>query len=92
MKAFIFALAFALITSPVWADDPRLQINGTITQGGFITGTVPPGSHVRVSGTEIPLASSGAFAIGLARDATPWLTISAFFPDGTTDQRMFEVA
>ena len=92
MKAFIFALAFALITSPVWADDPRLQINGTITQGGFITGTVPPGSHVRVSGTEIPLASSGAFAIGLARDATPWLTISAFFPDGTTDQRKFEVA
>jgi murein DD-endopeptidase MepM/ murein hydrolase activator NlpD len=92
MKIFVVALALALISLPAWADDPRLQINGTITQGGFITGTVPPGSHVRVSGTEIPLASSGAFAIGLARDASPWLTISAFFPDGTTDERKFDVA
>jgi len=92
MKAFIIALALMLIASPIWADDPRLQINGTISQGSFITGTVPPGSHVRVSGTEIPLASSGAFAIGLARDASPWLTVTAFFPDGTSDQRKFEVA
>ncbi len=92
MKAFVFALACALIASPVWADDPRLQINGAITQGGFITGTVPPGSHVRSNGTEVPLASSGAFAIGLARDATPWLTVTAFFPDGTSDQRKFDVA
>ena len=92
MKIFAVALAWVLISSPVWADDPRLQINGTISQGSFITGTVPPGSHVSVSGTEIPLAPSGAFAIGIARDATPWLTISAFFPDGTTEQRKFEVA
>jgi murein DD-endopeptidase MepM/ murein hydrolase activator NlpD len=92
MKIFVIGLALALISSSAWADDPRLQINGAITQGGFITGTVPPGSHVRVSGTEIPLATSGAFAIGLARDASPWLTVTAFFPDGTSDQRKFEVA
>jgi murein DD-endopeptidase MepM/ murein hydrolase activator NlpD len=92
MKMFAVALVLGLMASPVWADDPRLQINGAITQGGFITGTVPPGSHVRVSGTEVLVASSGAFAIGLARDASPWLSVTAFFPDGSSDQRKFEVA
>lgn len=92
MKAFIVAFVLILLAAPVWADDPRLQINGAISQGSFITGTVPPGSHVRVSGSEVPVASSGAFAIGLARDAAPWLTVTAFFPDGTSDQRKFDVA
>ena len=93
MKIFAVALALALIASPVWAEDADpLHLKGDIIQGSFITGSVPPGSHVRANGTDVPVAPSGEFAIGLARDAAPWLTISAFFPDGSHPLQKFDVA
>jgi murein DD-endopeptidase MepM/ murein hydrolase activator NlpD len=68
------------------------HIEGSMSQGGFVFGTVPPGARLRANGAPVPVASSGAFAIALARDAGPTLNVDVLYPDGTTEARAFTVA
>jgi murein DD-endopeptidase MepM/ murein hydrolase activator NlpD len=68
------------------------RIEGSMSQGGFVFGTVPPGTRIRANGVAVPVASSGAFAIPLARDAAPKLAVDVAYPDGTTEARAFAVA
>jgi len=94
-KYFCLVLALCALPLAVLAEAPPsspLQIEGDVAQGGFLRGTVPPGTRVRSNGSEVPVTSSGAFVIPIARDAAPWLTVTAFFADGTSDQRKLTVA
>jgi murein DD-endopeptidase MepM/ murein hydrolase activator NlpD len=87
------ALLLVMMTAAASAaDGDTLRIEGAMSQGGFVFGNVPPGSHLRANGAELPVASSGAFAIALARDAAPALTVEVTFPDGTIERRAFDVA
>jgi murein DD-endopeptidase MepM/ murein hydrolase activator NlpD len=69
-----------------------LLIEGSMSQGGLVFGTVPPGARIRANGVAVPVASSGAFAIPLARDAGPSLAVDITYPDGTTEARAFAIA
>jgi murein DD-endopeptidase MepM/ murein hydrolase activator NlpD len=73
------------------AESPMHLMDGEIAQGGLMRGTVPVGTKLRCNGTEIPVSSSGAFVIALARDATPWLTVTAYYPDGQVEQKKLTV-
>lgn len=70
----------------------RFTIDGSMSQGGFVYGTVPPGSRLSANGTALPVASSGAFAIALGRDAGPTLAVDVVYPDGASEARAFDVA
>jgi murein DD-endopeptidase MepM/ murein hydrolase activator NlpD len=93
MRAFAAALlALAIAGAASAADDSRFHIEGAMSQGGFLFGTVPPGSRLSANGAALPVASSGAFAIALGRDAGPTLAVDVVYPDGTSEARAFEVA
>jgi murein DD-endopeptidase MepM/ murein hydrolase activator NlpD len=88
---------FVTLTAPAFAEQPAppvespMHVMGEIAQGAFVRGTVPPGTKIRANGIEVPVASTGAFVIALARDATPWLTVTAYYPDGQIEQRKLTV-
>lgn len=90
----VAALALALMAGAAVAaaDTDRLRIEGSMSQGGFVVGTVPPGSRLRANGVALPVASSGAFAIALARDAGRSLAVDVVYPDGVAEARAFAVA
>ena len=92
MKRLIAALLLLLFADAASADPGLLHIEGSMSQGGFVFGTVPPGSRLSANGTALPIASSGAFAIPLARDAGPALAVDVVYPDGTREARAFAVA
>lgn len=100
LRRLAVALLFASLASVALAEEAApggqssspLHLEGAFSQGSLIRGTAPPGSHIRCNGSEVPVASSGAFAIALARDATPWLSITAYFPNGQIEKRRLTVA
>jgi murein DD-endopeptidase MepM/ murein hydrolase activator NlpD len=99
MKIFhsLLVALFAALALPVAAEPPAppaegpMHVAGAFAQGGFVRGTVPAGTKLRSNGVEVPVTSSGAFVIALGRDATPWLTVSAYYPDGQVEQKKFTV-
>jgi murein DD-endopeptidase MepM/ murein hydrolase activator NlpD len=91
VKHFLLAAALALLPLCAYAAD-SLRIAGPEDQGGLVIGSAAPGAHVVVNGAAIPVASSGAFAIGLARDAGSTLVIEARFPDGKSLRRTLAIA
>jgi murein DD-endopeptidase MepM/ murein hydrolase activator NlpD len=97
VRGIVAALLFGMLAAAAApaansAPSDPLFIDGIMSQGGFITGTAPPGTHIRANGAELPVASSGAFAIALARDAGPKLAVEAVFSDGSAERRTFAVA
>ncbi|MEQ8228101.1 MAG: M23 family metallopeptidase [Rhodospirillales bacterium] len=46
-----------------------LDLTGTFTQGGLITGKVTPGTKLTLDGAPVALAPDGRFIIGFGRDA-----------------------
>jgi murein DD-endopeptidase MepM/ murein hydrolase activator NlpD len=96
VNRILVALAFALIARLAYvpfahADEP-LVVSGSLDQGGLLVGHLPPGSHLKANGADVPLAASGAFAIGLAREAGPKLLLTAELPDGRSIVRELAVA
>jgi murein DD-endopeptidase MepM/ murein hydrolase activator NlpD len=85
------ALALLAIAFTARAEDP-LTITGPLNQGGLLIGHLPPGSKLKANGADVPLAASGAFAIGLARDAGPKLLLTAKLPDGQSLVRDLAIA
>ena len=65
MNRLIPLLVLAAITTSASA----LEVTGRWIQGGFISGTVAPGSTVRLGKAPVLVAPDGRFAFGLAFDA-----------------------
>ena len=56
-----------------WAD----SLDARAEQGGFVRGQMPPGRSISVNDNAILQTSSGAFYVGIGRDATGTLTLSS---------------
>ena len=67
------------------AQSSRLTLKGTMEQGALIVGRAPGGTRVTFDGDPLRLSLDGLFACGLEWDRTRAATITAKFPDGTTE-------
>nr|WP_316628752.1 M23 family metallopeptidase [uncultured Brevundimonas sp.] len=59
-----------------------LDLTGTFTQGGLITGKVTPGTKLTLDGAPVALARDGRFIIGFGRDAGAKSVLRAVPPAG----------
>jgi len=92
LSIFMAALFFA---APVLAESghhPALELRGPLQQGALIVGTAVPGARATLDGTAIPVAENGVFAFGLDRDHGRTARLAIAYPDGTTTERVLDVA
>lgn len=87
MRALVFLIA-VLWTLPVFA----LELEGELTQGGLIFGTVEPGSRVQLDGRGLKVTPEGRFLFGFHRDAAPEAELIVRRPDGSLESRTLEIA
>jgi murein DD-endopeptidase MepM/ murein hydrolase activator NlpD len=59
-----------------------LKLEGTLTQGGLVTGHVTPGSKVRFLDRDVRVARDGLFVIGFGRDFSSDAVIEVTSPEG----------
>ena len=57
------------------------MLHGSLTQGGFITGRVAPGTRVALDEFAVPVSPEGVFALGFSRDAGPAANLGTIDPD-----------
>jgi len=74
--AMSLALFFAV---PAVAE---VTLDGPMTQGGLITGKIPPGHALKLDGKLVKVASDGRFVIGFGRDTELEHSLAVLAPDG----------
>lgn len=75
------------------AADRSIAFRGELTQGGWIVGTVPPGTiGLTLDGREIAHDAQGRFIVGFDRDAPPSAELSAQLADGSIVTRQLAVS
>ncbi|MDW3099005.1 MAG: M23 family metallopeptidase [Alphaproteobacteria bacterium] len=83
-KSIVAAAAIALFATPTFA----LELDGDLSQGGMVIGTVEPGSEVSLDGDMLPVTDDGKFVIGFGRDHGP-TALLAVMKDGTEEQEVW---
>jgi murein DD-endopeptidase MepM/ murein hydrolase activator NlpD len=81
--------AGALAIAPLYAQE--IALDGAVSQGGLVQGTVRPGARVTLDGREIRVSREGVFVIGFGRDAPRHATLRVTDPDGVSKTRRVEV-
>ena len=70
-------------TSRIPTGAANFVLDGTLTQGGIVTGTAPGGTSILTfDGSPVPVASDGRFLVGLDRDAGATGRLVATLSDG----------
>ena len=87
LALFLCALAVAASGSAA-----ALELEGPITQGGFVIGRVEPGSRVALDGRALRVAADGRFLLGFGRDHGPKAELKIVAPDGQETLRRLAVA
>lgn len=87
--AAVVGLVTAATTTAARAD-ARIELPTSARQGEMVSGRVPPGSTVKVSGRDVRVTDEGWFVFGFGRDDAKDARISVRFPDGS--QGVSEVA
>lgn len=82
MKRVRLALWMALVIVAAATPARALDLTGTFTQGGLITGKVTPGTKLTLDGAPVALARDGRFIIGFGRDAGAKSVLRAVPPAG----------
>lgn len=82
LALFFVAATLAL---PASAQD-TLSLSGTLIQGGFAKGSVPPGSRVTYDGIDVTVGPDGGFLIGFHRDEAADTVLEVALPDGTVQR------
>ncbi len=72
--------------------DPRVKLAGQFTQGGLITGVVPPGTKIRFNKRKVKVSPEGDFVVGFGRDAPARALLSLVFADGAPERHILHVA
>ncbi len=75
--------------SPGFAQD--LTLEGTLSQGGLVTGRTLPGAEVRLDGRPVRVGADGRFLIGFGREAAPEAVLELTLPDGTLARRTLAI-
>lgn len=87
----ILQLLLLFLVAPLCAQASEIELEGHFTQGGLVTGRVPPGSQVVFEGRKMRVAADGTFLIGFGRDAAPHAELAVEFPDGRREVRTLDV-
>ena len=75
------------------ASQSAFRWTGTLSQGGLILGTAPPGTRtLTLNGKPITLAPDGRFVVGFDRDAGPQASLTATLADGRTVTQSLTIA
>jgi murein DD-endopeptidase MepM/ murein hydrolase activator NlpD len=74
-------LLLALLLTPL-AAQAELRLSGQLTQGGLVSGRVPPGTRVYYQDRLLRLTTDGQFILGFGRDAEPRQSLTLIAPDG----------
>lgn len=75
------------------AGPTRFVLEGTMTQGGLITGTAPGGTtFLTLDGMPVPVARDGRFLIGFDRDAGAAVRLVATLSDGRQVSELLTVS
>ena len=91
MKPVCRALWIALLIAAAVTPARALDLTGTFTQGGLITGKAAPGSTVTIDGTPVTVAPDGRFIIGFGRDAKAKAILRTAPPTGKPTTREISV-
>lgn len=68
------------------------RLEGDLTQGGMVIGTIDPGSRAWLDGNEVPVAKDGTFVLGFARDAGAASVLRVRYPKGPAEERKLQIA
>jgi murein DD-endopeptidase MepM/ murein hydrolase activator NlpD len=78
---------------PVTTSQSAFRWTGTLSQGGLILGTAPPGTRsVTLDGKPIALSPDGRFLAGFDRDAGPQALLTATLADGRNVTQALTIA
>ena len=90
MKVVALSLAWLLaVATPAAA----IELNGPLTQGGLITGTVVPGTSVAFEGRALRVdAQTGTFVFGIDRDHDAEANLTLTHPDGRVETQTLAIA
>ena len=69
-----------------------LELDGALTQGGLVQGTVQPGARVTFDGRPLRVSEEGVFVLGFGRDAPAAGVLRVEYPDGGRLERRLEIA
>jgi len=87
-----FALALTLglsLAAPAAAQSVKLE--GSMAQGGLVTGRVDPGTKLSLDGKPVKVAADGRFVFGFGRDAAPTSELIIEAPNGTRSRASLDV-
>ncbi|MDX3899077.1 MAG: M23 family metallopeptidase [Sphingobium sp.] len=83
----------AVTGAPATAQHPDFLFTGSMTQGGVVLGTAPPGTvALRLDDAPVAVEPDGRFLIAFDRDALPVAKLTARLADGRSIERALTVA
>ena len=91
LRRLIASLALAASAAAAHAEVP-LKLEGTLTQGALVIARTVPGATATLDGKTLAVDSSGAFALGFAREAKRDWTLVVTAPGGQSVTRQLAVA
>lgn len=92
LAVVLSALLFAVPAFAVPEHIPNLELQGPMEQGSLVIGMAVPGARATLDGAALPVAENGLFAFGFDRDHGPAARLAVVYPDGTSVERLIEVA
>ncbi len=87
----VLMFSVSVATSTARAEVP-LKLDGTLAQGALLIGRTVPGATATLDGKPLTVDSSGAFALGFAREAKREWTLVVSAPGGQSVTRQLAVA
>jgi murein DD-endopeptidase MepM/ murein hydrolase activator NlpD len=86
-----FLLGGLLLILPALGRAGLLELTGSFTQGGLITGRTEPGARLLLDGQTVRVSPTGAFAFGFDRDAPASARLEVTFRNGSREQRILTI-
>lgn len=85
-------IAAALAPAALPAGDARLELEGSLEQGGLVIGQTRPEARVRLAERDVRVSPRGIFVLGFGRDAPPTRELEVMLGDGERIERTLEIA
>ena len=70
----------------------ELNWQGSLVQGGLITGRASPGTRLELDGQPVSVGPEGALVFGFGRDAPPQARLTVILPNGAREERPLTIA
>jgi murein DD-endopeptidase MepM/ murein hydrolase activator NlpD len=88
LKSALFLLIWLVSTTSAWA----INLQGELTQGSLVRGTIAPGGQVWLNDQALQVSRDGHFAMGFSRDADGPQILRWRLVDGSQNQRALSLS